>query len=122
MLTLPEGPRTRMKRPFSRAASTPPSEIIGAEEQHKPSFSHTILQLLVAALFCISLLALAQKPTPAADASRYVGDQACVGCHAKIYKSHSKTSMAHASGLAADNVIPADFVHRKSGIHFRVYP
>jgi tetratricopeptide (TPR) repeat protein len=30
--------------------------------------------------------------------------------------------MAQASGLATDNLIPADFVHQKSGVHFRIYP
>jgi len=29
--------------------------------------------------------------------------------------------MAHASGPAADNLIPADFVHQKSAVHFRIY-
>ncbi len=30
--------------------------------------------------------------------------------------------MAHASGPALDQLIPADFVHPKSGVHFRIYP
>jgi tetratricopeptide (TPR) repeat protein len=29
--------------------------------------------------------------------------------------------MAHASGPAIDNLIPADFVHKKSDVHFRIY-
>ncbi len=29
--------------------------------------------------------------------------------------------MAHASGPAIDNFTPADFVHQKSGVHFRIY-
>ena len=29
--------------------------------------------------------------------------------------------MAHASGPAADNFIPSDFLHKKSGVHYRVY-
>src|SRR5438445_12766852 len=29
--------------------------------------------------------------------------------------------MAHASGPARENVIPADFVHANSGIHYRIY-
>ena len=64
-----------------------------------------------------------QTPPPAAspDANGYVGNQACAGCHSSIYNSYLKTSMAKASGLAIDNFIPADFVHRKSGVHFRIY-
>jgi Tfp pilus assembly protein PilF len=29
--------------------------------------------------------------------------------------------MANASGLAIDSLIPADFVHQKSGVHYRIY-
>jgi tetratricopeptide (TPR) repeat protein len=29
--------------------------------------------------------------------------------------------MAHASGPATDNLTPADFVHKKSGVHYRIY-
>jgi hypothetical protein len=29
--------------------------------------------------------------------------------------------MARASGRAIENVIPADFVHSKSGLHFRIH-
>jgi hypothetical protein len=29
--------------------------------------------------------------------------------------------MAHASGPALDGLIPADFVHQKSGVHYRIY-
>jgi Cytochrome c554 and c-prime len=29
--------------------------------------------------------------------------------------------MAHASGLATENFIPADFVHANSGVHYRIY-
>jgi hypothetical protein len=29
--------------------------------------------------------------------------------------------MAHASGLAKENFIPADFVHANSGVHYRIY-
>ena len=29
--------------------------------------------------------------------------------------------MAHASGLAMENLIPADFTHRQSGVHYRIY-
>ena len=30
--------------------------------------------------------------------------------------------MARASGRAIENVIPADFVHSKSGVHYRIHP
>jgi Tfp pilus assembly protein PilF len=51
----------------------------------------------------------------------YVGNEACARCHSSIYTSYARTAMAHASGLAKENVIPADFLHAKSGIHYRIY-
>src|SRR5947208_17018267 len=57
----------------------------------------------------------------AAPESEYVGNEACARCHSSIYRSYSATAMAHASGLARENFIPADFVHANSGIHYRIY-
>jgi Tetratricopeptide repeat/Cytochrome c554 and c-prime len=48
-------------------------------------------------------------------------DDACAKCHAAITKSYAETPMAHASGLASENLIPADFTHSKSGVHYRIY-
>src|ERR1700722_13017355 len=39
-------------------------------------------------------------------------------CHLQSYE---RTPMAHASGPAIENVIPADFVHAPSGVHYRVF-
>jgi tetratricopeptide (TPR) repeat protein len=55
------------------------------------------------------------------NGSSYVGSEACAGCHSSVYSSYAQTSMARASGPALDNLIPADFVHQKSGVHFRIY-
>jgi tetratricopeptide (TPR) repeat protein len=81
------------------------------------------LQCLLAALLWASIASLAQTSARAAspDSNGYVGDQACAGCHSSIYESYVRTSMAKASGLAMDNLIPADFVHKKSGVHYRIY-
>lgn len=48
-------------------------------------------------------------------------DAACAGCHRAIYDRYEKTPMANASGKAADGIIPADFIHAPSGVHYRVY-
>lgn len=53
--------------------------------------------------------------------SDFVGNQACARCHASIYESYSRTPMAHASGPASENLIPADFTHSNSGVHYRIY-
>jgi tetratricopeptide (TPR) repeat protein len=60
-------------------------------------------------------------PPPSPDANGYVGNLACAGCHSAIYDSYLKTSMANASGPASNNLIPADFAHRQSGVHYRIY-
>lgn len=51
----------------------------------------------------------------------YVGNEACAKCHSSIYDSYQKTPMAHASGLATENLIPADFTHGASGVHYRIF-
>lgn len=48
-------------------------------------------------------------------------DAKCAPCHRAIYDRYKKTPMANASGPAIDGVIPADFRHAASGIHYRVY-
>ena len=53
--------------------------------------------------------------------SGYIGNQACARCHASIAESFARTPMAHASGPATENLIPADFVHTNSGVHYRIY-
>lgn len=58
--------------------------------------------------------------SPASQAA-YVGNQACARCHASIYNSYMSTPMAHASGPAIENLQPTDFVHAKSGVHYRIY-
>jgi len=71
----------------------------------------------------------AQNPavnqTPAAskviDRNGYVGDEACARCHAAIYESYQRTAMAHASGRAIDALTPAEFTHKESGVHYRIY-
>lgn len=68
----------------------------------------------------------AQLPTatvpaqvPGRDA--YVGNQACATCHSAIYESYQRTSMARASGPAMDGFMPAEFTHKASGVHYRIY-
>ena len=86
--------------------------------------------LLLVSLLCLtSLIFLAAAPAQTAnpagnsDPARtgYVGNEACAGCHVSIYDSYMKTPMAHASGPAIENLRPADFVHDKSGVHYRIY-
>jgi hypothetical protein len=64
----------------------------------------------------------AQESRPIeASTTGYVGNEVCSRCHASIYASYSRTNMAHASGPAEENLIPADFTHATSGVHYRIY-
>lgn len=45
----------------------------------------------------------------------------CAPCHRAVYERYRNTPMANASGLAIDGVIPADFRHAASGVHYRVF-
>jgi predicted CXXCH cytochrome family protein len=60
-------------------------------------------------------------PSRVVDRNGYVGSQACARCHSAIYESYQKTAMAHASGPAIDVLTPAEFTHKESGIHYRLY-
>jgi predicted CXXCH cytochrome family protein len=55
------------------------------------------------------------------DSKRLAGDKACERCHAKIYRSYERTAMGRASGPAIGNLIPGDFTHALSRVHYRVY-
>ena len=83
--------------------------------------------LTAAALLVILLIASASSAgqSPAAsvkpDANGYVGNEACAKCHASIFDSYQRTPMAHASGPATDNLIAGDFLHKKSGVNYRIY-
>ncbi len=74
----------------------------------------------------VSVALYAQKRGDAASSSssaqpESIGDQVCVKCHSSIYDSYQKTPMAHASGVAMENLIPADFTHSQSGVHYHIY-
>jgi hypothetical protein len=74
-------------------------------------------------LVSLGMLAFAAQTTPSpatASTKQYVGNEACGRCHASIADSYSRTHMAHASGPAAENFIPADFTRAKSGVHYRI--
>ncbi len=65
------------------------------------------------------------EKTPAAPSATAAttppGNDACAKCHSAIVASYSQTAMARASGQAIDQLMPADFTHRASGVHYRVY-
>jgi hypothetical protein len=48
-------------------------------------------------------------------------DAACAGCHREIYDSYQRTPMAQASGAAIDGLLPGEFTHAASGVHYRLF-
>ncbi len=67
--------------------------------------------LLGATLF--ALPAAAQTTVAKADAP-------CARCHSAIYASYLETPKAHASGLAADHLLPGEFTAAPSGVQYAV--
>lgn len=78
---------------------------------------------LFALLLAMSSWSFAQNATvqPMDSAKAAPGNEACAGCHSEIYKSYSKTVMANASGPASDAVITGEFLHKPSGVRYRVF-
>lgn len=62
-------------------------------------------------------------PTPSktVDRNGYLGNEACASCHFGIYESYQRTAMARASGPAIAALTPAEFTHKESGVHYRIY-
>jgi predicted CXXCH cytochrome family protein len=104
----------------------------------KPRHKSVLLALILAAASVPLALAAQQsskqqpaKPsTTAAEKSPAVpsppsnsapGNEACQKCHSEIATTYAQTAMARASGPATDQLIPADFTHAASGVHYRVY-
>ena len=48
-------------------------------------------------------------------------DAVCAGCHREIYDSYQRTPMAQASGAATDGLLPGEFTHAASGVHYRLF-
>jgi len=82
-----------------------------------------IAALVAVMLLCMSHISVSQPSggTTTADASGYVGNEACAKCHASIYESYTRTAMAKASGPATENLIVGELRHQPSGVNYRIY-
>jgi len=73
--------------------------------------------------FCV-LVFLALRPGICQSGQEPANDPAkayaCANCHRSIYESYQKTAMARASGPIAGNVIPGEFTHAASRVHYRI--
>ena len=76
-----------------------------------------IHSFLFSLLFITTPFLRGQNPSPSPAAA----GQACAPCHADIVRNYSDTTMAKASGTATEALIPGEFTHRASGVHYRIY-
>ena len=72
-------------------------------------------------LFLVVLLEAASIAPGAAPSSAENPDSRCAQCHQSIYDSYEKTPMAHASGAANRGLLPGEFTHAASGVHYRLF-
>jgi predicted CXXCH cytochrome family protein len=96
----------------------------------QPPFGRCIRRVLLLFVFLSTLPLVAQNPTKprvtpkAAQPSaqpEFTGNDSCKPCHAALVTTYSQTAMARASGLATQDLIPGEFQHPASGVHYRVY-
>jgi predicted CXXCH cytochrome family protein len=78
-------------------------------------------------VWAAGVLAVSRVPIFAKDQTATVlsandPNNACASCHQQIYERYRETPMANASGeVSVDNLLPADFTHAPSGVHYRVF-
>src|ERR1700693_563889 len=86
----------------------------------------TLRTLLILSYFAARFV---DAQTPATDTESHSSDslshfpvgQKCAPCHAAIVASYAQTSMAQASGAALQALIPGEFTHPASHVHYRIY-
>jgi predicted CXXCH cytochrome family protein len=93
--------------------------VLGLTRLRWPGFILLVL-LAIGSAMSPSIPALAGQQSGQTSAANDP-NAACAPCHRGIYERYRKTPMANASGLAADGLIPADFQHVASGVHYRVF-
>lgn len=69
----------------------------------------------------LGMLSMAVSIAPVAASSGYVGNEACAPCHAAIYNSYTRSTMAKASGLAKDAPVDPEISVSRSGINYRLF-
>lgn len=82
------------------------------------SYQYFLTFLLLLFLQLATVRGRAQVPA----ASRQTDpDGVCATCHQAIYSSYRKTPMARASGPAVEGLLPGEFTHAPSGVHYRLF-
>jgi predicted CXXCH cytochrome family protein len=91
--------------------------------EHSPFRCLSFVRLvLTAGVFAVSHGMIFAKDQSATTVSANDPNIACASCHRQIYERYRYTPMANASGEATvENLIPGDFTHSPSGIHYRIF-
>jgi hypothetical protein len=78
--------------------------------------------LYLAALLIASTFLLRSQQAPGSGHAKAPvdPDAVCASCHRDIYREYRQSSMAQASGPAAQGFIAADLLHTPSGVHYRI--
>jgi hypothetical protein len=71
--------------------------------------------ILILLILLLSAAAEAYQATPVR-----VADAECAKCHKEIFQRYLSTPMAHASGIAGENLIPGTFLHTSSGVEYTI--
>ena len=77
--------------------------------------------LLVTLLYGPDLLLSTPARVFAGSRPSVDSDAVCRNCHQQIYDRYELTPMARASGRALDGLLPGAFLHRDSGIEYRLF-
>src|SRR5450631_1584685 len=89
---------------------------IHSENGKRPAGSPTWSRgLLIALTVLLPSTVVWPQATPVREA-----DASCGKCHAEIYRNYLATPMANASGQATDKLQAGSFVHKTSGVEYRV--
>jgi hypothetical protein len=70
---------------------------------------------LILLILLLSAAAEAYQATPV-----HVADAECAKCHKEIFQRYLSTPMAHASGIAEENLIPGTFLHTSSSVEYTI--
>jgi Flp pilus assembly protein TadD len=79
--------------------------------------------LAILGLIAVVGLVWLLRATPRVEASGAIkdSDAICRNCHEQIYDRYQQTPMAHASGAAIDGLLPGKFVHKASGVSYKLF-
>jgi tetratricopeptide (TPR) repeat protein len=112
----------------SQESGIQPSRVRVKSRTFRTEIRHPLVLALIAAVIplaaCISTgaqMTASVQPQSGPTSLLQNPDAVCAGCHREIYGEYESTPMARGSGRAIDGLLPGEFLHAPSGIHYRVF-